>query len=480
MQPTFFWHDYETSGADPRRDRPLQFAGLRTTLDLEPVGEPVVAWCKPAPDVLPHPDAVLLTGIAPQDAERNGLVEAEFTRVVHAELAEPGTCGVGYNSVRFDDQVTRNLLYRNFHDPYAREWENGNSRWDLIDLVRLAHALRPQGLEWPRHPDGSPSFRLGDLATANGIEHGHAHDALSDVLATLGLARRLRAAQPRLFDYHLGLRDRRRALALLDWVKRTPVLHVSSRYPASRGCLAVVVPLAELPGQPNAVVVYDLDTPPDDLIALDVDAIRDRLFTPRADLPDGVARVPLKVVRANHCPALAPLSVLRGADPRRFGLDVDRALAHADRLARASDVAAKARAVFAMPPPPAAAVDPELALYSGGFPSDADRALCADVRRSSPERLATHAFPFRDARYTELLFRYRARNWPDTLAPDERERWRAFRAARLTRETGLASITLDAYTARLRALRLDPSVGPREQVLLDALDAWGRAVAASL
>ena len=480
MQPTFFWHDYETSGADPRRDRPMQFAGLRTTLDLEPVGEPVVAWCKLAPDVLPHPDAVLLTGITPQECDINGSVEAEFARRVHAELAEPGTCGVGYNSVRFDDQITRNLLYRNFHDPYAREWEHGNSRWDLIDLVRLCHALRPQGLEWPRHADGAPSFRLADVAHANGIDHGHAHDAASDVLATLGLARRLRAAQPRLFDWYLGLRDKHRALGLLDWVRRTPVLHVSSRYPAARGCLALVAPLADLPGQANAIVVYDLDTPPDDLIALDVDALRDRVFTPRADLPEGVARMPLKVVRANHCPALAPVSVLRGVDTGRIGLDSERCLAHAEQLGRTEGLATKVRAVFATERKSAGAEDPELALYSGGFASDADRAAFADVRRSTPERLANHGFTFRDPRYAELLLRYRARNWPASLSDDDARRWHAFRVARLTRDTGLSSLTLEGYRTRIGALRVAPGTGPREHVLLDALDAWGRAVEQSL
>ncbi|HET7359347.1 MAG TPA: exodeoxyribonuclease I, partial [Rhodanobacteraceae bacterium] len=191
--PTFLWHDYETSGADPRRDRPLQFAGIRTTLDLEPLGEPVMLYCKPATDSLPHPQAAMITGITPQQAEREGTIEAEFAAVVHEQLAAPGTCGVGYNSLRFDDEFTRHLLYRNFYDPYEREWRHDNARWDLIDLARLCHALRPEGIEWPRREDGTPSFRLEHLAAANRLEQDRAHDALSDVHATLALARLIRA-----------------------------------------------------------------------------------------------------------------------------------------------------------------------------------------------------------------------------------------------------------------------------------------------
>ncbi len=203
---TFFWHDYETSGADSRRDRPLQFAGIRTTLELDIIGAPVMFYAKPALDAPPHPDACMITGITPQDAEREGLPEAEFAARVHEQLAVPGTCTVGYNSLRFDDEFTRQMLYRNFYDPYAREWENGNSRWDLIDLARMCHALRPEGIVWPTRDDGTPSFRLEHLASANHLNQEHAHDALSDVHALIDLARLIRVRQPRLWNWYYGLR----------------------------------------------------------------------------------------------------------------------------------------------------------------------------------------------------------------------------------------------------------------------------------
>ncbi|MDO1528677.1 exodeoxyribonuclease I [Fulvimonas sp. R45] len=475
---TFFWHDYETFGADARRDRPVQFAGIRTTMELEIVGEPVMFFGQPPRDSLPSPDACLITGITPQQAEREGVTEAEFAARVHEQLAEPGTCGVGYNSLRFDDEVTRQLLYRNFYDPYGREWENGNSRWDLIDLVRMCEALRPEGIAWPVREDGTPSFRLEHLAAANRLQQERAHDALSDVHALIDLARLIRVRQPRLWDWHFALRRKQRAFELLDAANMTPLVHVSSRYPASRHCLAVIAPLAPHPSRPGEIIVYDLATDPAELLELDEDAIADRVFTARADLPEDVERIPLRTVRANRAPALAPLSVLKGADLGRLQLDLERNLAHRDALRAAAGLVDKVRRVFAraaaMPP----AQDPELALYDGFLP-DADKRLLREVRATPPALLGTRAFPFRDPRYAELLFRYRARNWPETLGADERERWENFRRDRLTRPTPLTTLTLDDYFARLAALREDPALRGRLP-LLDQLQAWGAHLAAEI
>ena len=244
MSDTLYWHDYETFGVDPRRDRPAQFAGQRTDEDLNPVGEPLLIYCRPAPDYLPAPEACLLTGITPALALEQGVPEAEFIAAIEAELGRPGTCGVGYNSIRFDDEVTRNTLYRNLRDPYAREWRNGNSRWDVIDLMRMACALRPQGMEWPVDEAGLPVFKLERLTEANGIDHGQAHDALADVGATIAVVRRLKAAQPRLYDWYYRLRRKSAVLPMLAPEKGQPLLHVSGMYPRELGCLAPVLPLA--------------------------------------------------------------------------------------------------------------------------------------------------------------------------------------------------------------------------------------------
>ena len=280
---SFFWHDYETFGANPRRDRPAQFAGVRTDLALNEIDAPVMHYCRPAPDFLPEPEACVLTGILPQHCLERGVAEAGFADAVEAQLARPGTIGVGYNSIRFDDEVTRFLFWRCLIDPYAREWQNECGRWDLLDVVRCAYALRPQGLEWPRHADGKASFRLEDLTRVNGLTHAAAHDALSDVRATLALARKLRASQPRLWEFCLRLRKKNEVLQEMATAQNqgAPFLHVSGMYPAERGCIALAWPLAPHPSNKNEVIVWDLCADPSELFTLGVDTVRQRLFCTR-------------------------------------------------------------------------------------------------------------------------------------------------------------------------------------------------------
>ncbi len=471
MTPTFLWYDLETFGRDPRRTRIAQFAAVRTDENLQPVDEPVSIFCRPADDLLPSPAACVLTGITPQRAEREGLIEADFAARMQEEFARPGTCAVGYNSLRFDDEFVRCTLYRNFHDPYEREWRNGNSRWDLLDLVRLAYAVRPDGMNWPLREDGSASFRLEDLAAANGLVHTRAHEALSDVEATLGLARRIREAQPKLFDYYFALRHKARAASLLDYAQMTPVLHVSGRYPAKRFCAAIVLPLTPHPSIATRIVVCDLDVDPALWIDLEPDAIADRLYTPARDLPEGEIRVPLKEVHLNRAPALVEMRHISPESRARLGLDIGQAQRHAERLRNTPGLAEKVRQVFAR----RGGRDPsdaDQALYDG-FPDERDRALFQQVRRMPPESLALNRVEFREPRYNELLFRYRARNWPETLDAADRERWLVYRELRLGAETGLSEYSYDSYFAEIEALRHERGSEPGVTVLLDALQAWG-------
>ena len=473
MSDSFLFYDLETFGADPRRSRIAQFAAVRTDAQLQVIEEPVSLFVQPADDLLPSPVATLITGITPQQALRDGLPEAEAAARIVEEMARPGTCTLGYNSLRFDDEFVRHTLFRNFFDPYEREWRSGNSRWDLLDVLRLAHALRPDGITWPRRDDGATSFRLEHLALANHVREGDAHEALSDVHATIGLARLLRQAQPRLWDYALKLRDKRHAAGLLDTFAMQPVLHVSQRYPASRLCAAAVLPLAAHPSISNRVIVFDLDGDEDALLEQDAGDIADRLYTPAADLPPGVDRVPLKEVHLNRSPMLVPWAHLRGEDFQRLGIDPDAAQAKAARLrAHGPVLAEKARQVFAGGREHAEA-DVDGSLYAG-FCGDGDRRLCTQVRSTAPAGLGTRAFDFRDGRLPELLFRYRARNWPQTLDPGERARWDDYRRRRLTRDEGLSEYTFDGYFAEIAALRAAHAGDGGKLALLDRIEQWGR------
>ena len=315
--PTFLWHDYETFGANPRRDRPAQFAAIRTDAELNEIGEPLMLYCQPATDVLPEPESCLITGITPQECAAKGVPEHEFARRINDALGEGGTIGVGYNSIRFDDEVTRFMLWRNLRDPYAREWQNGCGRWDLLDVVRTAHALRPEGIEWPVGEDGHTTFRLEKLSAANGLAHESAHDALSDVRATIALARLLRQRQPKLFDFCLSLHKKERVAQELrlptTLQDARPFLHVSGMFGAARGCIAVMAPLAMHPTNKNELLAWDLAADPAELADLKPEAIRERLFTPTAELPEGESRLAIKGVHLNKTPmVIGHLKTLTG------------------------------------------------------------------------------------------------------------------------------------------------------------------------
>lgn len=466
---TFYWHDYETFGTDPRRDRPVQFAGVRTDFDFNIVGDPLVVYCKPAPDCLPHPEACLITGITPQHAEQKGVCEAEFIRLIHEQLAQPNTCTLGYNSLRFDDEVTRNCLYRNFYDPYAREWQNGNSRWDLIDVVRAARALRPEGITWPVNDEGGPSFRLELLTEANNIAHETAHDALSDVYATLAITKLVKQAQPKLYQFLLQHRVKAEAFNLLQLGSFKPVVHISGKYPSVKNCMAVVLPVCRHPTNTNGVIVYDLSVDPEPMLSLSVDEIQQRIFTSTADLPEGVARIPLKTVHVNKCPVLAPISVIRPVDAER--LEIDLALCHANinKIKAVFGLAEKLALVFCGKVYAEQDSDPDLEIYSGGFFSESDKTQMTRIRFMPPEQLAKSVFKFSDRRLQEMLFRYRARNYPETLNADEQLRWNRFCVNRLTGQQMGAGILFCDFFGRLGELRGVENVNNE---IVEALEAY--------
>lgn len=386
--------------------------------------------------------------------------EHAFAARIFGEMSEPATCVVGYNSLRFDDELTRHLFWRNFYDPYAREWQNGNSRFDLIDVMRAAFALRPEGLVWPRREDGAPSFRLDELAPANSIEHSHAHTALADVQATLALARKLKRAQPKLLEHALGLRDKQRVLTLLDWQKRTPLVHISQRFPASRGCLAIVVPLAFHPTQAGKVIVYDSHQDPTALLSESPERLAEMLV----QSGDDGARTPvgLKLVHSNKVPFLAPLSVLKGIDTERIALDSERCQAHIRSVQSSHGLDRKAQAVFAALDASRSFDDNDVdsALYDG-FIGDNDRKLSMRSRASPADQLAEMAARFHDQRLRDLGFRYRARHFPDTLSAVERSLWLAFVRRRL--DDGPRT----AAQVRERALAVDDAIGNEVLAWLD-------------
>ncbi|MDO6462276.1 exodeoxyribonuclease I [Granulosicoccaceae sp. 1_MG-2023] len=445
---SFYWFDYETFGTHPALDRPAQFAGLRTDENFNEIGEPLVIYCRQAEDYLPVPEASLVTGITPQLCNREGLSEAEFTARIHAELALPGTCNVGFNNIRFDDEFTRHLLFRNFFDAYQHEWKDGNSRWDLIDVVRLTRALRPDGINWPFNDDGTPNNKLENLTRLNGISHDAAHDALSDVRATVALARLLKERKSRLFEFVFKHRDKHSAADLLNLRNPAPVLHTSGRIRGEFGNTTALLPLARHPGNNNCVLCFDLREDPTPFLDLPAEEIALRLFSPKDELPEDMPRVPVKGVHINKCPVLVPLTVLDPASEERIKLSRAQIDKHAAALSGCDDFIAALKDAyeenhFDTPP------DLDASLYSGGFFTDSDKRAFERLRRTDPAQLSLDEVFFDDPRIPEMLFRYRARNYPQTLDETTRAQWQEFCTERLC---GLYGEGLNAYFAHLDAL----------------------------
>ncbi len=420
-QPTFLFHDYETFGKSPALDRPAQFAGIRTDMDFNIIGEPEVFYCQPADDYLPQPEAVMITGITPQQAKARGVSEAEFARRIHTLFSEPNTCVVGYNNVRFDDEVTRNIFYRNFYDPYAWSWQNGNTRWDLLDVMRACYALRPDGINWPENDDGMPSFRLEHLTKANGVEHENAHDAMSDVYATIAMAKLVKQQQPKLYDYLFSQRTKQKITTLIDIPQMKPLVHISGMFGAFRGNTSWIVPLAWHPDNRNALITCDLAGDMSPLLELDADALRARLYTRREELGDAAA-VPIKLVHINKCPVLAPANTLRAEDAERIGIDRQHCLDNLALLRQHPEIREKVVALFAEAEPFAGTDDVDAQLYDGFF-GDADKSAMNIILNTPAVNLPALDLSFNDKRIEKLLFRYRARNFPGTLDDAEQQRW---------------------------------------------------------
>lgn len=482
---SYLWHDYEATGLNPRRDRPTQFAAIRTDADLNEIGDPINIFCKPLPDMIPHLEACMVTGISPQHCEKHGIPEYQFADEINRALGAPGTIGVGFNTIKFDDEFTRNLLWRNLADPYAREWKNGCGRWDIVDLVRVAYALRPEGIVWPKREDGEPTFKLEDLARANGIAHDSAHDALSDVRATIALARLIRNSNRRLFDYCLALHRKDAVAAQVGFGKKQPFIHVSGVNAKDRGCLSILYPIAMSDTNKNEFICWDLLEDPDALLTADGAQVKATMFKRTHELAEGEVKLPLRTIATNKSPMVfQDMRVLSAERAALFGLDPQLAMANLAKLQAVMtkrDVPALLREIYRREEK---VQDPEDDLY-GAFVSspdraklDAVRALFADSPTMLAQKIGRDEIVFGDARLTELVFRFRARHAPQTLTKEEAARWADFACGKIVKGRG-DHHTAGALIASLHEKERTTN-GAHTTFLQGLMDyAWGRLTAFS-
>ena len=466
MTKTFFFYDLETSGLSARSDRVMQFAGQRTGMDLKPVGEPVNVLVRLNDDTLPSPDAIMVTGITPQQTVQDGHTEAEFAKILAEQIFIPDTIAVGFNNIHFDDEFVRHLFWRNFYDPYEWTWKDGRSRWDLLDVVRMTRALRPEGIEWPV-VDGKPVNKLELIAAANGMVHTKAHDALSDVEALIQVTQLIKTKQPHLYGYLLNMRDKSKVQKLVNLDDKKPFVYSSGRYSAEFDRTTVAFPLTS--GRNKNVVVYDLRHDPTDFISLSPEELKKRMYaTYEERKKDGYVAIPVKELQYNRAPAVAPLGVLMQNDGwDRLKLDLEVIEKHSKLLLGAPHFAENIRSLYESRPEFTKSKDAEEQLYDS-FVSDRDRLRIETVRNATERELADFHPEFTDDRLPDLLVRYKARSFPGTLNEGELAQWEQWRSARLQAQ-------LPGYVSALQ--RLSTTVtDDNKQFLLQELQLWAESI----
>ena len=467
---TFYFFDVETSGFRPRDDRIMQFGGQRTDMDLNPIGEPDNILIKMTNDVLPQPDAILVHGITPQKTLAEGITEAEFAKYLTSQVSTKDTILVGYNNIRFDNDFIRFTLWRNFTDAYEWSYKEGCSTWDLLDVVRMTRALRPEGIKWPFAPDGSPSNRLEYLSSINGLDHADAHDALSDVQASIAIAKLLKTKQPKLFNYLLDHRKKDKIRPFAGSGK--PFVYTSGRYPSEFNKTAVVVMVTEKPDG-SGTLVYDLRMDPDEFKDLAPAELARRWKAWGDDVP----YFPVKELKYNRCPAVAPVEVLEKDDGyEKLQLHKEIIQNHLKKLQKTDDFGDKLlQALEIMWPKQQAGLmaDPQAvdrALYDGFVPDD-DRAKMSAVRAAKPEELSDLNLNFKDERLKLLLSLYKARNYPKFLSDSEQKEWDGFRRQKLI-NGGLAG----NFFKRLEELAKTPGLDGQKQYLLEELNLYAQSI----
>lgn len=463
---SFFIYDFESFGIDPASDRPAQFAGIRTDKDFNIIGEPVMFYCKQTTDYLPQPHAVMVTGITPQLCNQQGIDEPEFAARILAEFSRPNTCIMGYNNIRYDDEMTRYTFFRNFIDPYEYSWKNGNSRWDLLDVLRACYALRPEGINWVYDDEGLPSFKLDRLTLANGIEHENAHDAMADVYATIAMAKLVKMKQPRLFNYFLEMRNKKRVEQLIDIANMTPLVHVSGMLGNYRGNTTLIAPLAWHPRNNNAVIACDLSADLSDLLTLDAETLKVRLYSKQSELKQhGILPVPLKLIHINKCPIVAPEKTLLDQNAQRLGIDRKICLQNQQLLQQSWHVRDKVLEIFNDQIRYSADINIETTLYEGFF-SDADKRNLQILRTLDATQLKDFDLTFEDKRIPELLFHYRARHFYRTLNRAEQIKWQKYCRAKLAQHA-------EAFADALQELAALHHDNPEKMALLQQVYEYG-------
>ena len=455
----------------------MQFAGQRTSLNLEPIGSPINKLIRLPNSVLPDPGAILITGITPQQTIAQGMIEVDFLKLFYNEAVTSDTIFVGYNNIRFDDEFMRFLNYRNFYDAYEWQWQDGRSRWDILDVARTTRALRPDGIVWPNDSEGVPTNRLQELAAANKLDHRKVHDAMSDVEATIALAKLIHDQQGKLFSFLVKMRTKNEITKLV--YNGQPFLYTSSKYPSEHQRTTIVDVIADHP-QGNGALVYDLRNDPTKLAELSPNEIASNWISYK---PPPLIPVPIKTLQFNRCPAIAPLGVLDEKTIDRLQLNMtdieeNRKKLHklpgfADLILDALNILDTQREKSALK----AVASVETQLYDGFFDSY-DKQQMKKVRDSKPKDLVSLNLDFHDQRLEKLMPLYVAQNFPEIQTSAMKEQWDKYRH-RLLLAGGDKSRYIN-FESQLQEITNSWKLTKAKEQLVKELKIWSNQIIAEL
>ena len=471
---TFFFYDLETSGFSPQNDRIMQFAGQRTDENLNRIGEPINILVRLNDDVLPSPSALMVTKISPQKTVEEGYTEAEFSKMLVEEYFTPDTVIVGYNNVRFDDVHIQHLLWRNFYPPYDWQWKDSRSRWDLLDVVRMIRALRPEGINWPfvvNEGTGEKfaANKLELLTKENGILHENAHDAMSDVDGLIDVARLLKEKQPQIFDYLFKIRSKNEVQKLVNLENPKPFVYTSGRFKVEFEKTTVAFPIA--PAKNQNVIVWDLRFSPEKFIDWSEDQILENItadFETRSS--DDFEPIAAKILQYNKCPAVAPMGVLTEENQQRLKIDLAEIQKNLDILRKNPYFAENLRSAFErrgeafQDKNNAEKPAPEARLFEG-FVSRSDDIKIEAVRNSTDRELADFHPDFADERLTDLLLHYKARNFPKSLSSQEKELWEEYRVENLQK-------MMPNFMKEFQEIVNNQNLNSQEEYILEEIKLW--------
>lgn len=455
---TILWYDLETFGLNPRYDRIAEAAMIRTDMNLEIVGEPILLYSKLSPDYLPTPQSCLITHITPQEVNEKGIPEAEFIERIREEMMKPDTITAGYNNIKFDDECIRATLYRNLYDPFEREYKNRCSRWDLINLVRATRDLRPDGINFSKlNPEtGTVSFKLTDLTEENNITQEGAHDALVDVYATIDVARLIKAKQPKLFMYALNHRYKSEVIKEIDVLRGTPFLYTSALFATERGATRPLLPIFQKDSSPE-IYCFDLTREIPEVIEADYEK-------------SGIVKV-----STNRCPFVAPLSTLDKKSEERLGFTQADVRKKAEEI-KQKRIFSKNQILSTIAPFEKEDLDVDLALY-GSFATEHDKATLERIRKMRPEeKIKSGEHLFDDDKYHKLLWRQVARCYPEALSDSDKEKWKNFCALRLLQNVTQESFTYDKYMRTVEEILTSLDTTAEDKMIALKLKDYGKTL----